>query len=179
MSIKREDLNKTNRDIAKEARKDKKQHLVEQFNENPNDANTKYLWRSVKAIKAKFCPRFIKMKSKHGKHVPLVKRSEAIAEYLADIHWNNDSPTNDQEPMDMQQIFNNIRCNTTPLTLTELDKASKSSKNNKQPGPDNVSMELLKWLSEENRQRLLELLNNWWINKDAPAELFLARVVPI
>ena len=94
------------------------------------------------------------MKNKKGKHVPLVKRSEAIAEYLADIHWNNENPTDRQEPMDMHQIFTNISCNTMPLTLTELDRALKLAKN-KQPGPDNVPMEPLKWLSKDNRKILL------------------------
>ena len=37
--IKREDLNKIDRDIAKAAKKDEKQHLIEQFNENSHDAN--------------------------------------------------------------------------------------------------------------------------------------------
>ena len=36
-----EKLNKLNREIAKEARKDKKQHLIEQFNEHPLNENRK------------------------------------------------------------------------------------------------------------------------------------------
>jgi hypothetical protein len=48
-----------------------------------------------------------------------------------------------------------------------------------QPGPDNIIMELLKWLNKENRQAMLLYFNHWWRNKDAPKELFKARVVPI
>ena len=40
-------------------------------------------------------------------------------------------------------------------------------------------MELLKWLNAANRQLLLRLINNWWQSKEAPTELFLARVVPL
>ena len=40
-------------------------------------------------------------------------------------------------------------------------------------------MELLKWLNAANRQLLLRLINSWWQSKEAPTELFLARVVPL
>ena len=40
-------------------------------------------------------------------------------------------------------------------------------------------MELLKWLDASNRARLLDLINNWWTERKAPQELFIARVVPI
>ena len=63
--------------------------------------------------------------------------------------------------------------------LEELNWALKVSKNNKQPGPDNIQMELLKWLNDDNRKRLLTLINIWWVEKSADAEIFQARVVPI
>ena len=40
-------------------------------------------------------------------------------------------------------------------------------------------MELLKWLNDDNRRRLLSLINTWWVTKLADVELFQARVVPI
>jgi len=67
------------REIGKAAKVDKQNHLIEQFNENPRDTNKKGLWKSVKQLKKKFVPNFIKMKNKSGQHVPLVKRAEAIA----------------------------------------------------------------------------------------------------
>ena len=63
--------------------------------------------------------------------------------------------------------------------MIELNKALKAAKINKQPGPDEIQMELLKWLNTENRTLLLKLFNEWWRHKNAPDELFLARVVPI
>ena len=65
------------------------------------------------------------------------------------------------------------------FTLEGLQHALQVSKNNKQPGPDKVIMELLKWLSKDNQLILLGLFNEWWRNKNAPDDLFLARVVPI
>ena len=63
--------------------------------------------------------------------------------------------------------------------MDELKNALRMAKNNKQPGPDNVIMELLKWLDAQNRESLLDMLNQWWRHKNAPDELFMARVVPI
>ena len=75
-------IKRLNRKIEYEAKKDKKRHLLEQFNENPKDKYKKDLWRSVKNLKKKYTPNFIKMKNKNGAQVPLNKRAEAIAEDL-------------------------------------------------------------------------------------------------
>ena len=34
-------------------------------------------------------PKFLKLKNKEGKHVPLVDRAPTIAEYLETEHWTN------------------------------------------------------------------------------------------
>ena len=52
--VEEEEIKKMNRKIAYEARKDKKKHLLEQFNENPRDKNKKELWRSVKNLRKTF-----------------------------------------------------------------------------------------------------------------------------
>ena len=55
----------------------------------------------------------------------------------------------------------------------------KAAKSNKQPGPDGVTMELFKWLDDENRRKILDLINLWWMHEEAPVGLFKARVVPV
>ena len=116
------------------------------------------------------------MKNKDGIHVPLNKRAEAIADYLEKEHWTNYENNGQQ---DHTLLNPNITCDDNPFPIVELDEAIKLSKNNKQPGPDNIIMELLKWLNKENREQLLLLFNQWWTHHDAPSEVFLARVVPI
>ena len=64
------------------------------------------------------------------------------------------------------------------FSIEELNAALKFSKNNKQPGPDGVQVELLKWLNLENRQCLLNLINSWWLSKKAPKELFFGKGCP-
>ena len=81
-------------------------------------------------------------------------------------------------PDDTPRLLNN-GAEENIFTIEELNAALKFSKNNKQPGPDCLQMELLKWLKSGNRQCRLNLINSWWLNREAQTELFLARVVPI
>ena len=170
------EVRQLNKEIYKRARIDRQNHLIEQFNENPNDPHKKGLWRAVKGLKRKFTPQYVQMKNAQGNHVPVAERAQAIAEYLETKHWYNDLDTG---MPDNTPILENNGADANLFSSEELNAALKFSKNNKQPGPDGVQMELLKWLNLENRQCLLNLINSWWLSKKAPKELFLARVVPI
>ena len=170
------EVRQLNKEIYKRARVDWQNNLIEQFNENPSDLHKKGLWRAVKGLKRKFTPQYVQMKNAQGNHVPVAERAQAIAEYLETKHWYNDLDTG---MPDNTPILENNGADANLFSIEELNAALKFSKNNKQPGPDGVQMELLKWLNLENRQCLLNLINSWWLSKKAPKELFLARVVPI
>ena len=170
------EVRQLNKEIYKRARVDRQNNLIEQFNQNPNDPHKKGLWRAVKGLKRKFTPQYVQMKNAQGNHVPVAERAQAIAEYLETKHWYNDLDTG---MPDNTPILENNGADANLFSIEELNAALKFSKNNKQPGPDGVQMELLKWLNLENRQCLLNLINSWWLSKKAPKELFLARVVPI
>ena len=157
------------------ARRDKQSCLFEQFNENPNDANKKGLWKAVKGLKKKYVPNYVKIKNSDGKHVPLNQRAETIADYLEKIHWSNP----DENEVNTNVIVNNNSAVEDCFTMPELCTAIKRAKPNKQPGPDGITMKLIKWLDNANRRVLLDLINSWWETKSAPTALFLARVVPI
>ncbi len=45
--------------------------------------------------------------------------------------------------------------------IEELDLVIKEEKRGKPSGPDEAAIELHKWLSNENRLILLDLLNQW------------------
>ena len=91
-------------------------------------------------------------------------------------HWKNDE--NFGEP-EKDLIYSNTVNNDSCFSIEELNEALKSTKNGKQPGPDNLIMELIKWLDKDNREIVLNMINGWWSNEEAPNELFDARVVPI
>ena len=85
------ELKQPNQDITKSANMDKQASLKEKFNENPQDPNKKGLWKAFGSLKRKFTPQYVKMKNKHGKHVPLILRAETVASYLEEEHWKNDA----------------------------------------------------------------------------------------
>jgi len=122
----------------------------------------------------------VQIKKERAVHVPLNQRAETIAQYLENTHWNNDRMYDRTmgTPSD-EYIVRQNNADESLFRIEELNWALKVSKNNKQPGPDNIQMELLKWLNDDNRRRLLSLINTWWVTKLADVELFQARVVPI
>ena len=117
------------------------------------------------------------MKNKHGHTVPLKQRAQTIADYLQDDHWTNNM--DNIPPPDNDNILPNLQIDESILKIEELNNAFKSLKINKQPGTDRLITELMKWLNPINRTRLLDCLNDWYINENLPENIALARVVPI
>ena len=58
-----DEVKQLNRRIAKSARDDRQNHLIEQFNENPRDTNFKKrgLWKAVKDLKRKFTAQYVQI----------------------------------------------------------------------------------------------------------------------
>ena len=117
-----EDIKRLSKEITKYSKQDKHHQLLEQFNENPTDRNKVRLWKSVIGLKKKFSPQFVRMKNLEGKHVPLTRRAEAIAEYLDKERWqNNDS--DHVQPL-TNPICRNVVCNESDFTKEELKSQS-------------------------------------------------------
>ena len=102
-------------------------------------------------------PKFIKLKNKEVKHVPLVDRAPTIAEYLETEHWTN--PMNGIPGINGEKNLQNLEFITADCELDELNAALKTTTLNKESGPDLVRMELPGWLNKDNRKKLLELFN--------------------
>jgi hypothetical protein len=66
-----------------------------------------------------------------------------------------------------------------PFSEQELQEALKLSKKGKEPGPDAIRMELLKWLDPFLQQVVLATINVWWEKMEASDELYYARVATI
>ena len=165
------------RQIKKEARADKRRHIINQFHHAPGDPFRKKTWKVVHQLRSDFKPSYVAMRDSYGRRVPLPKRAETIAEYLFSKHWSNEAGNG---PLPFQDnIGDPLNCDPTPFTADELDMVLKNSKSNKQPGPDRMPMELFKWLNRCNRSPLLRILNNWWTQGEVPQEILHARVVPI
>jgi hypothetical protein len=80
--------------------------------------------------------------------------------------WNTTN-TNTNEPQ--------LECNSADylhatITLDDLEKAPKLTKNGKTPGQDNINSELHKYAPEEFKLRLLQLFNNIYRENRIPNE---------
>ena len=105
-------------------------------------------------------PHFIHMKDMHGKFVAPKDRAETIAKYLEEKHWHNTNTLTVERQEKLQALEGafNVDC----FSHEEFEAALKSMKNNKQPGPDSLTMELFKWMNKQNRARILDIINGWW-----------------
>ena len=68
-----------------------------------------------------------------------------------------------------------LRLNVSRLNVSSCE----CRKNNKQAGPDGIAMELFKWMDAEKQNFLLNLINHRRRHKQAPENIFRARVVSI
>ena len=69
---------------------------------------------------------------------------------------------------DERPILVNKEADGNLVSIEELRAVLKYSKDNKQPGPDSLRTELLKWQNMGNRRCLLGLINSRWLSKKAP-----------
>ena len=107
----------------------------------------------------------------------IVERAQTIANYLESKHWEHHLKPG--TPHAAPILLLNSGADESVFALEKLNAALKSTKDNKQPGPDGLQVELLAWLNRGDRQFLLSLINSCWRCKEAPTEHFLARVVSL
>ena len=92
-------------------------------------------------------------------------RPDTFADYSEKAQWarNDYIDLQRQEAPDPEPIYDTeAEVKQDSVTKEELNEAISRLKNNKTPGPNGVTSELIKLLDEEARGKLLELLNRCW-----------------
>ena len=92
-------------------------------------------------------------------------RPDTCADYLEKVQWTRNDYIDQQrqEAPDLELIYDTVAVvKQGSFTKEELNEAMGRLKNNKTPGPNGVTSELIKLLNEEARGKLLELLNRCW-----------------
>ena len=123
--------------IKRSARCDKKKWKLRML-EDVSSARAK--WKGIKLEKSTFKPSFYKLKNIHGQSVPLDKKADALAEYLEQRHWAciqhlPPDKVDKREVVDTQPPIN-----IGSITIEEIHDALRSSKTNKTPGPDGLTI---------------------------------------
>ena len=162
--------------IERSARCDKKKWKLRML-EDFSSARAK--WKGIKLEKSTFKPSFYKLKDIHGQSVPLNKKADALAEYLEKRHWARiehlpPDKVDKREVMDTKPLIN-----TGSITIEEIHEALSSSKTNKAPGPDGLTIELYKYLDQENWTLLARILNQLWTEESYPDDVAYTEVVSI
>ena len=109
-------------------------------------------------------------------------RPNTFADYFGKVQWarNNDIYQRRQEAPDLEPIYDTeAEVKQDSFTNKELNEAISRLKNNKTPGPNGVTSDLIKLLNEEAGRKPLELLNTCWEKEDLLEEMNQADLAAI
>ena len=109
-------------------------------------------------------------------------RPDTFADYFEKVQWarNNEIDQQRQEDPDVAPIYETeADVKQESFTKEELDKAMHRLNNNKTPGPNRDTSELIKLLDEEAREILIELLNKCWEEEELFEEMNQAGLAVI
>jgi len=150
----------TNNEIKKQVKQDKIDYKLEQLEEIDKDG---YKWDGLKQLKQKFTPKFTKFIDKDGKRIPPEQYAHKAAEYLENVQWKKieTTPPTKSFKQDKSNFYvdESVDIKDEKFHIKELDIVLSKMKRNKTPGPDNVTAEIVMWLDQDNREKLLEEIN--------------------
>ena len=114
-------------------------------------------WQGVKDLKREPQPQFMRLRNLNSELVAPKDRAETIATYLEQKHWNNPSEHAMPRPDALHRLEDHF--NIQQFALLDFDQILKTTKNNKQAGPDGIVTELSNWTDAENRNFLFNVTN--------------------
>ena len=121
-----------------------------------------------------------KSRRKKQINVKQSEKAETAAQHLEEIFWGlGDKGAEEKEDKKERIIKAIYKYQTEEITLEELRETIKKFKRRKATGPDEIPMEAFKEMDDENLQKIVDLLNEWWENENIPEETLEARVVLI
>ena len=126
-----------------------------------------------------------KLKERKWEVAKSTERASVLADYFETKQWGFGT----HEDKDLtQEVLNEERgmifaqksnIKESNFTMDELDIVLKKAKTNKETGPDGLPLEFFKWLSNDAKEIVLEILNNCWEAEILPTSLELAEVVTL
>ncbi|KAL1448299.1 hypothetical protein WDU94_008926, partial [Cyamophila willieti] len=170
--------NTLNRETNKALRRKKRtwlNSLVTRAEEDRTMNNSKDFYRTIRFFKKPYTPRTYGIKDKNGRTVIQEKEGlEIWKEYFENLL--NGETTNEQQVVEKVQ---NVQPQIEPPSFVEVQQAIKELKNNKAPGEDGISTEVLKAGGITLATKIHELILEIWENETLPEEWKEAIVIPI
>lgn len=129
-------------------------------------------------LKNEYTPNAFCRKDEEGKHIPMGNRADEAAKYLESKQWAEVEDKSDQRSS-RKLKYGAWDMRTDPPDRVEVYKAIAKLKRENTEGTDGVSINLYKELTSDNRQEVVQVLEEWWQKAVIPEEELLARVVLI
>ena len=149
------EANEAEKTLRNHLRQDKRKHMIEQLEAMDEQGHK---WKGIKYLRKKFEPKHCKFKDGSGNYIPESRFPTKAAEYLAEVQWKAPEGNYASRTQTLSHVGENIK--DTDWSLNELNEVIKNLKRNKTPGPDKTAAELLKWLNDDNRAKLLTHYND-------------------
>lgn len=140
---------------------------IKQIESYKDDSNRCH--QAVRVLKSKKAKKPLIIKDKEGKLIGAEKEQvKMITNYFKDI-FSSDEEIPEIKPVEMNP----------PFCKQEIQKATKSLKNNKSTGKDDINSELIKYAPEEVHEQIADMLNNISKTGEYPAEIKHGILTPL
>ena len=124
----------------------------------------------------------LSMKDAKGRHVPLSRRAQCSAEFLATVIWGETSPAPQKlidKISDERLVTVDLRMNLRDIDPEELRAAIRKLKRGGAAGPDCIPIDIFKELDHAGQMMILRILNQLWNGEEIPQDILQAQVVLI
>ena len=135
-------------------------------------------WQGIKDEKRQLQPSYTKLKDVKGQRVKYGQEAQAKAEYLGEVQWKQKEKA-DPKRNPRKIISKDLQIRTEEITIKELRKTIRKLKNNKTPGTDRVTVDMIKALDKQNLEILRGQLNECWTNECIPEIMTEANVASL
>ena len=165
--------------MSKSIRKDRRKFEAEMIGP---DLDIRDQFMGLRRLRKPYVPIPLSMKDARGRHVPLPRRAQCAASFLANDIWGEANPAPQRliESISSERLVtNDLRMNLNDIAPSELREAIHKLKRGKAAGPDGLPLDIFKELDETGHQLILDLLNKWWNGQDIAPDILQAQVVLI
>ncbi|KAL1446132.1 hypothetical protein WDU94_005544 [Cyamophila willieti] len=166
------------KEVTKTLRRKKREWIngtIRKAEEDRTVNNSRDFYRTIRFFKKGYAPKTYGVKNTRGE---VVMQTEEVLEtwktYFKDLLNCNNEVSHEES-----QIFQNVQPEVQKPSLEEVEKAIKMLKNNKAPGEDGITAEVLKAGGNVTAKEIHKLILEVWENEDLPQEWTEALIIPI
>ena len=167
------------KEIKKQTNKDNK-NMMRDMVKKEMDVRDKFL--GIKCMARGYKAKPYNLRDEKGDSVPFKQQAQFAAKEWEKKIWKDERTekekrNDDKWEKEMKGKLVHDKKLTFDQSPIKLEEMSDKFKKRKATGPDDEEMEIYQSLDMENRTRLLEVINEWWIHNEFPAEKLYSRIV--